>query len=399
MKILFLSRWFPYPVDNGSKIRVFNLLKYLTQSHEIDLISFAGPDLQDSHLQKMKTYCRKVEAVPYRSFQPQRLTALAGFFSVEPRSVQDTYNPELQARVNRAMNEDSYDVVIASQVDMAPYALNHDNVVKILEEIELTTLYEQSMQPANPVEKARRSLMWLKWARYAGQMIRGFDGCTVVSEAEKQRVLEATGVNASIRVIPNGVDVANLSGDFGTPEEDTLVFTGALTYRPNFDAMEYFIRDIFPLIQEKHPAVSLKITGRLDGVRVDSLSRRGIIFTGFIDDIRPVVAGSWVQVVPIRAGGGTRLKVLESLALRTPVISTSKGVEGLSLTAGSDYMLGDTPDAFAQAVILLLENEDLRKELSVNGQKSVAAAYDWNNIGPRFCEFVEETVGMKLRVG
>ena len=393
MNVLFLSRWFPYPVDNGSKMRIVNLIKHLAVRFKVDLISFATHPVEAGHLAEMRNYCNMVEYVFYRPFQPARLPALLGFFAAQPRSVKDTYSYEMQRVVEEAVKGRNYDVVIASQLDMAPYALLASRVPKILEEIELTTLYERSLEPANQIEKMRRQLMWRKWAAYVSGLLDAFDAGTVVSGQERERLLQTKQTGNPLEVFPNGVDLDFYKGDFGLPQPDSLVFSGAITYAANFDAVEYFLREIYPLVRRRRPLVKFSITGRLEGAPVDRLPvQEGVTFTGYLNDVRPAVASSWVNVVPLRIGGGTRLKVLESLALGTPVVATQKGIEGLDLEDGRDYLSGEDPQSFAEAVLQVLESENLRNQLSVNGRLAVAAGYDWCDIGPSFCDFVETVI-------
>lgn len=398
MKILFISRWYPYPPDNGSKIRIFNLIKYLSFRHEVDLISFATEAIAETHLTAMHRYCRRVTVIPYRSFQPTRLKALLGFFSPRPRSVIDTYNVEMQLCVDQANQKRSFDLVVASQVDMAPYVIAFPNTIKILEELEVTTLYEQFVKQPHPLKKLRGGLTWWKLSHYVGQLLSVFDGCTVVSEGERERVRRITSGYPALAVVPNGVDLVHYTADFGPPETDTLIYSGALTYQANFDAVDYFLREILPLIQLERPQVKLIITGKLDGVPVDRLPKTpGVIFTGYLDDIRPAVAQSWASIVPLRVGGGTRLKILEALALGTPVVTTSKGVEGLDLVPGCDLLLADSPADFATAVLRLLADKALREQLSCNGRRAVESKYDWQMIGQQFNDFIEQAVAPTQR--
>jgi glycosyltransferase involved in cell wall biosynthesis len=200
----------------------------------------------------------------------------------------------------------------------------------------------------------------------------------VASQQERSNVLSVAPNCQHVVVVPNGVDLDRYKGRFGTPEPGTLVFPGALTYGANFDAMEFFLSDIFPLVKAQRPDVSLRITGGYDGVPVERLPLGyGVELTGYLDDIRPAVAQSWVCVVPLRVGGGTRLKILEAMALGTPVISMSKGAEGLDVTHEENILIADDPDDFAQAVIRLLGDEDLRAGLSANGRRLVKKCYSW----------------------
>jgi glycosyltransferase involved in cell wall biosynthesis len=392
MKILFLSRWYPYPPDNGSKIRILNLLRHLSAQHQVDLISFASEPVDEAQIAPVQHFCRRVEVVPYRPFQPDRLKALMGFFAVQPRSVIDTFNADLQQRVDQAHRERSFDLVIASQIDMAPYALRVTGAAKIFEEIELTTLYEQFARQAHPLKKARGGLTWWKSSHYTVGLLKKFDGCTVVSEAERERVWQLLPKYQPIAIVPNGVNVAGYRNDFGSPEADTLIYSGALTYHANFDAVDFFLREIFPLVQAQRPQIKLRITGKVTGVPIERLpktSSDSVVFTGYLPDIRSAIAQSWISIVPLRLGGGTRLKILEALALGTPVIATSKGAEGLNLAPERDILLADSPTDFAAAILRLLEDPHLRARLSRNGRLAVETKYDWTIIGQQFNTFIE----------
>lgn len=395
MKVLFLSRWYPYPPDNGSKIRILNLLRHLSAHHQVDLISFATEVVTDAQIAAVQPFCRRVAIIPYRPFRPGRLKALLGFFAAQPRSVIDTFNVDLQQCVDRAHRERSFDLVIASQIDMAPYALRVTGAAKIFEEVELTTLYEQFARPAPPLKKARGGLTWWKSSHYTAHLLQKFDGCTVVSEAERERVWQLLPNYQPIGIVPNGVDVTAYQGDFGPPEADSLIYSGALTYQANFDAVDYFLREIFPLIQAQRPQIKLRITGKLDGVPVERLPKTSsdrVIFSGYLPDIRPTIARSWISIVPLRLGGGTRLKILEALALGTPVVATGKGAEGLNLTPGREILLADSPADFAAAILRLLEDSLLRETLSHNGRLAVETHYDWTFIGQQFNDFIEMAV-------
>lgn len=382
MNVLFVSRWFPYPPDNGSRIRVFNLIKHLSRNHEIHLVSFAVKTIAEERLAEMHRYCRRVDVALHESFEANQPKALLGFFSRRPRSVVDTYSVEMQRLIERAQCVRAFDVAIASEIDMAPYVTALPGTPKILEEMELTTLYERFSRERHLVKKLRKWSTWWKLSRYVTDLLRASDGCTVVSERERERVLQVLPGYRPIEVVPNGVDVDYYAADFGPPEADTLVYPGALTYGANFDAVDFFLRDVFPLIRARRPDVRLSVTGKVDGVPIDRLpDTEGVVLTGYLDDVRPTVAQSWACVVPLRVGGGTRLKILEALALGTPVVSTSKGAEGLEIRPGENILIADEPTSFADATLHLLGDPALRAKLAANGRRLVCERYSWDQIG------------------
>lgn len=388
MNILFLSRWFPYPPDNGSKIRAFNLLKSLAGEHCVTLLSFVSEPPDPAQLAEMRQLCPKVQTVVYRPFNPGRARALLGFFSRRPRSVVDTFNQEMQTLVTQAVAQTQFDLVIASELDMAPYAVSVPRLPRILEELELTTLFEQYSLETRPLKKFLAGLRWWKLTGYIAKLMGMFNAVTVVSEPERQR-LQKIAPGAVIEVIPNGVDTTYNTPGLAQPQPNTLVYSGALTYNANFDAVDFFLRDVFPGIRQQQPAAQLFVTGKVDGVPIERLPQaQNVTFTGYLNDIRPKIAASWVNVVPLRMGGGTRLKILESLALGTPVVSTRKGAEGLNLEPERDILLADTPADFAGAVLRLLVDSSLRQRLSSAGRQTVESRYGWSQIGHQFTEFV-----------
>jgi sugar transferase (PEP-CTERM/EpsH1 system associated) len=379
VKVLFLSSWFPYPPDNGSRIRVFNLVKQLSKEHDITLLSFSRDGkVTEDRLKTMQRYCSTVQAIPLAPFRPGSFLSILGLFSSRPRSFVDRYSQQMQGWVERIVREGDFSVVIASQLDTAPYAVTLRGLPRVFEEVELATLREKYTSQSHVGRRLRYGLMWWKTRRFTAHLLRQFDGCTVASQQEQINVLSIAPNCRHVMVVPNGVDLDRHKDDFGAPKPGTLVFPGALTYSANFDAMAFFLHQIFPLVKARWPEVVLRITGKTNSVPVDRLPLdERVILTGYLDDVRPTVAQSWACVVPLRVGGGTRLKILEAMALGTPAVSTSKGAEGLAVTHGEDILIADEPTEFADAVLHLLGDQALRAKLAANGRRLVEERYSW----------------------
>ncbi|GAB4524235.1 MAG: glycosyltransferase family 4 protein [Anaerolineales bacterium] len=380
--LLFLSRWFPYPPHNGSRIRVYNLLKALRGHYRVTLIAFAEEKVRPEAMEVMQALCEQVEIIPYRPFQPQRLRALLGFFAPRPRFLVDTYRPEITQRMRTLHAQRQYALVLGSQIDMLPYLERVNGTPAVLEELEISTPYDAWRHATHPLDRMRRRLTWMKLCLYLQRVLPHLQACTSVSDVERERIQRVVPAAPPIEVVPNGVDTRHYQGDFAPPEEDALIYNGALTYQANFDAMAYFLREIYPLVRARRPKAHLRITGKTMGVPVERLPLdEGVTLTGYLEDIRPAVARAWVTVVPLRVGGGTRLKILESLALGTPVVSTSKGAEGLDLEDGKHLLIADNPQDFSAAVLRLLEDPELRARLAAQGRARVRQHYDWAQIG------------------
>jgi glycosyltransferase involved in cell wall biosynthesis len=389
MRILALSWWFPYPPDNGARLRVFNLLRQFGSKHQVTLVAFSREARDTGYLDFLKLYCQEVYLLPGRTFHRRSLKAWMGFLSSKPRAVVDTYNPEAASRIQQIASNGQYDLVVAFEVGPAlgvsPYVAAVKETPALLEDLELAVLKEQFARQCDLWGRLRYGMMWWKSRRYTVQMLRRFDVCTVASARERANVLEIMPNYQGLEIIPNGIDAKLCAGDYGLPEADTLIFTGALTYDANFDAMRFFLGEVFPLLKTRRPGLRLRITGSTEGVPVDDLPLMdGVAFTGYVDDVRPLVARSQVCVAPMRIGGGTRLKILEAMALGTPVVATSKGAEGLEVVPGQHLLIADEPERLAETIVTVLQDHELQATLSRNGRELVRAKYDWNVIGQQY---------------
>ncbi len=387
MRILFLSAWFPYPMNNGSKLRIYNLLRGLASEHEITLLSFADQPEVNPDAAEIRQLCAQVEVVPVRYFDPRSLRARLGFFSPKPRSVIDTFSAEMAACITKTLRARDYDLIIASQTRMAGYAPYFEDVTAVFEEVEVGILYEDYAQAHSLAQRLRYGLTWAKHRHYLRSLLPFFQACTIVSEPERdlfRRQVAADG--PQVVVIPNCLDVTAYRPFFTEPQPGTLVYTGSFSYFPNHEAMVWFINQVLPLVQAEVPEVKLTITGNRAERPLPSSPH--VQHVGFVDDVRPYVAGSWISLAPIWTGGGTRLKILEAMALRTPVVATSKGAEGIEAVPGQHLLIADTPQEFAAAVLRLFHDAALRQYLAENAYQLVCERYDWTAVAPRFLNLI-----------
>ena len=392
MNILFLSRWFPFPANNGSKLRIANLLRQLGRNHQVDLVSFTARE-EPSDMDGAGSVCRSVAVVPYLPYQPNQPRALTGLFSMEPRSVQATFSDAFQMEVDRRVTLSEPDLVIASQIDMIPYVRSRWGIPAILEEVELTTLYEQHSAARTSLARLRYGLTWTKLRRYLASVLPRFAACTAASSQELALIREAVpGYRGHLGVVPNGVDLHHYAADYGPYQPESIVYSGAVTYAANRDAVDYFATQILPSVRAAVPTVAFTVTGSTGNVPVAALeAQAGVRFSGYLDDIRPLLAQSAVSVIPLRIGGGTRLKLLESAALGTPVVATRKGAEGIDFVAERDILIADDAVDFGRAVIRVLTDPALRTALGRSAQNAVAR-YDWTQVAEQLLRLVDTVV-------
>lgn len=393
MRILALSSWWPEPADNGSRMRIAHLLDTLAQEHEVHLVAFAesaAATLQSASLERI---CTSVRAVPQRGAKLRPADRVVSLWRAEPASVRVWWSPAFAAHVEQRAQAVRPDVVIAFQLGVAPYACKVSGAPRVLEELELAVMREQFTGQRWGWPRLRAWLTWAKHRRYVGRLLRSFAACTVTSERELLLARQLIPPATTLAVVPNGADVLGSAGAWGEPEPDSLIYPGALSYSANLDAMAYFLRAIFPQVRAVRPGARLRITGKATHEQRAALPTvDGVELTGYLPDVRPLVARSWCEVVPLRVGGGTRLKVLEALALGTPVVATSKGIEGLELEPGRHVLVADTADAFAEATARLLADPEARSRLGAAGRQRVAERYDWRAIGSALNDCIAETV-------
>lgn len=397
MRILALTSWWPEPADNGIKLRIRHLLRALARNHEIHLIALVHDGIGATQRQEIDQMCASAMALSAPQVNPRHRDVVASLWHTQPASVRVRWSPQFSALVNERTAMLKPDVVLSIELATAVYASSIPGVVRVLDDPELVGLSAWHRAPS-PSGKLRAWLTWYKQCAYVRYLLRSFDACSVVSEAELRLVRRLASAHTLLALIPNGADVGEDRSNWSAPQPDTLIYPGSLTYSANLDAMHYFLRDIFPRIRHERPGVRLRITGRAGPEHLAAFpSLEGVDVVGFVPDVRAEVARSWCEVVPLREGSGTRLKVLEALALGTPVVSTSKGIEGLALEHDRHVLVADTPESFATATLRLLEQPELRTRLAIEGRRRVADMYNWRVIGERMNDLIHE-VAKRRRV-
>ncbi len=395
MRILVLAPYPPYPPRSGGALRIFYLLRALAERHIVTLLSFAPDESAVQALASLQNLVRLQVVIgpsPRSLFQ----RALTTLFSPQPdmalRNASIAYTTALQ----KLLTDEHFDVVLAESIEMAPYLLQarKAGLYAILDEFNAEYLLQRRAALADlhrfPTPKALIGgvyslVQWLKLAAFERHILQLVDRVIVVS-AEDELALRRLAPHARIYIVPNGVDCTYFAPPTKSPPPtNDLVFVGTLDYRPNVDAVLWFVDRVFPLIKQVHPALRLRLIGRRPHPNVLALhDDRHIIVTGEVADTRPVLSEAAVVVIPMRIGGGSRLKLLEALAMATPVVSTSFGAEGVAgLRNGEHLLLADTPATFAQAVSHLITDRAFAQQLGLAGRTFVCTNYDWTCIAPR----------------
>lgn len=399
MRILFLSTWYPYPPDNGSKLRAYYLIRALSRNHDVTVVAYQPDSKGDQpRASEMIFDAVPVWGVPEDPFRYVELPQLAKYLSPIPLSAWPS--TVMRRAVSAVASQQKWDAVVAFQTPVARYASVPHSTVRVFDidnSLSFMTSERVGAQK-NTLSHLKARVSWYKSYRYESHFAREFDVCTVVSPMEVdfiRRMVNET--SCRVEVSGNGVDC-----DFNMPglanhRSGNLVYNGSLTYSANYDAMQWFLAEVYPRIRAEVPDVSLTITGSTTGVDLSGLALGDHVrLTGFVDDVRIPVAEATVAIAPIRQGGGTRLKILEAMALGTPVVATAKGAEGLDVVNGEHLLLADDPERFTSQTIQLLRDVDLRHRLAANARRLAEQRYDWQQIGQKFVALVEETVQARL---
>lgn len=393
--LLVVSPWWPYPADNGSRLRAFFLLRELAKTYRVRLVAGAQADSPAETPAPLAALCESVARVPWVWHDGGASGGgLRALLSPVPRSVLETPNPAFTAAIEKELGRGPA-AVLAMELGSDAYLPDGAfRLPVVLDQAEVSGLVRAAETASGWKAKARAGLTWAKGARYWGSRLRRYAAVTAVSEAEADAVRGVIGADGPpVVVIPNGTDVrAYTPRDAGRTVGGRLIYNGALTYGPNRDAVRWFASAILPKIAARVPEAHLLVTGRYGEGDADGLDPARVRLTDFLPDLRPTLAESAVCVVPLLGGGGTRLKILEAWAAGVPVVATTVGAAGLDGIDGTHLLLRDDADAFADAVVSLLTDSARGATLAENARRLAESRYDWTAVGATL-------TGLLTRVG
>jgi polysaccharide biosynthesis protein PslH len=383
MKILLLTQVLPYPPDSGPKVKTWHTIKYLARDprHEITLISFVRGD-QTSELEHLKKYCARVLAVPIkRSLFLEGKAFLLSFITRRPWMILRDDRKDMRDLIEQEAGAGQFDIIHADQTNMGQFALSIPGGKKVLDTHNaLWVLYKRLSETTQS-----RLMCWLlrrDWKllkNYEGWLCSQFDAVIAVSQEDRRALLEANQHKSEIHVIPIAADMEESPMIDRKPGAQHIIHIGTMYWPPNIDGMMWFIHDIFPQIRAVNSGIILDVIGARPPRELLALSslEDGVNVAGYIEDTTPFLENAAVMVVPLRSGGGMRVKILNALAQGIPIVTTTIGCEGIDVENGKHLLIADTPSEFAQAVIRLIENKDLAEDISLNGRKLIAEKYDY----------------------
>jgi glycosyltransferase involved in cell wall biosynthesis len=401
MKILWANATFLHPTTKGGQIRTLETLRQLHRSHEIHYLTFADPKEPEGPA-KSGEYCTRAHSFPLRAPDKGSLGFLkelaAGFVSSVPVSIRQYYSPEMAAFLQDVLLPGNFDRVVCDFLTPAPHFPDLSRVILFQHNVETILWRRRVEQETDALRRFYLNLQADRMFAYEGRVCRESGLVLAVSEDDARRMREMFGIS-HVAAVPTGVDVNYFAPSPGpaAPAAD-LVFVGSMDWAPNVDAMAFFVREILPCIRDRRPDCSLAVVGRSPGPETVRMAQddQHMKVTGTVPDVRPYLWGSKISIVPLRIGGGTRLKIYEAMAAGVPVVSTRIGAEGLPVRHGEHLLLADSPEEFASACLALLENPARAREMSAAAMRFVRDAFSWEAAAREFEALLESGPQWKM---
>jgi len=382
MHILLLTQVVPYPPDSGPKIKTYNVLRYLAARHSVHLVSFVRTAAEVASARALQPYCAGITTVPLRRSRLRDVGYLARSLATgRPFLIERDDLRAMRTTVERLVREHPFDAAHADQLSMGQFAVDLPVPLRVLDEHNAvwTIVRRAAAGEGRGPRRWLAELEWRKLRAYEGELCRRFDWVTVVSDEDRAALAQACGAPYAAKVIPIAVDTREWSFAPPPPQARHLISLATMFYPPNAEGVRWFATAVFPLVRRAVPDTRFYVVGSRPPAHIARLAtpESGIVVTGYVADVQPLLQQSALLVVPVHSGSGMRVKILEGLARGTPIVSTSIGVEGIDAQHGEHLLVADDPNEFAAAVIRLLQHPAEAARLARAGRALVEARYDW----------------------
>jgi polysaccharide biosynthesis protein PslH len=400
LRILWLKTELLHPVDKGGKIRTYNMLKQLKRDHRITYLTLDDGRADAEARKQAEEYCSELVCLPHQ----QRDKFTPGFYgelllnlvSRQPYAIKKYQSASMRREIIERARNGAFDVLVCDFLAPAANVPRELSCPAILfqHNVEAMIWKRHYEVQSNPFKKAYLLGQWRKMRSFEQEMCRRFDCVIAVSAEDREQMREEYSARAVFDV-PTGVDTDFFRpGDREKVDPNNLVFTGSMDWLPNEDAIRYFTEQIMPRVKQIVPDLTLTVVGRNPYPALLELSKRdsSVIVTGRVDDVRPFMEKAAAYVVPLRIGGGTRLKIFEAMAMEKAVVSTSVGAEGLPVRNDEELILADTPEAFAGSVVRLLQDSESARRLGQRAAARVREMFGWRRVAENFASICENTV-------
>jgi polysaccharide biosynthesis protein PslH len=397
MKILWVKPGKLLPLDTGGKLRTYNILRKLSATHQLTYLSYYGGRRDEAYEREIVThlpgtvwvYTAAPDSTPAEGY----LDYLRRLPWRAPYTVSKFTAPQVQQLLGDWIPQRRFDVAVC---DFLSSTLNFPSNLATP-----TALFQHNVETVLWRRRAQFEAKWLdrtisrveyaKLRRFEPEQARRFHHVIAVSETDRE-AMSGMVDPSRISVVPTGVDLSEYRYDPNQrPAGRLVVFTGSMDWKPNIDGVEFFCKEIWPLVLAKVPDARFRIVGRDPHPRVQKLASASVEVTGTVPSIFDHLRDAAVLVVPLRIGGGTRIKIYEGMAMGKATVSTTVGAEGLDVQHGRDILLEDAPSAFADAIVTVLQDDDVRRRYEA-AAATTARKYDWSVVTERFVEVLQKTI-------
>ena len=400
MKIIWLKTGPLHPLDTGGKIRTYNMLRELKKRHQITYVALCPTGTRKEFLQSAAEYSHEQIWIPWEETAkrtPRFYRELFGnVFSELPYVIQKYQSSEMARRIRELDAAGQHDLIICDFLTPAVNLFSDPPLrskTLIFQHNVESQIWERLFQNARGLKKIYFRQQWKRLEKFEGKTCAQADGVAAVSEEDCRLMRKLFGLKNLLGAVPTGVDVEYFSAATRRAKQpQSLVFLGSMDWMPNIDGAKFFVEEIFPLVRRKFPNSTLAMVGRNPPPQIKELEKTsGVQVTGTVADVRPYLGQAEVMIVPLRIGGGTRIKIFEGMASGIPVVSTTIGAEGLPVRSGENIFLADSPDEFANRICQLFEQAEWRTRLGKNGFALVKNEFSWEAATKLF-----ESYGLKI---
>lgn len=388
MKILVFYPYIPWPLNRGTYQRTFHLLRELAKNHEVDLLALSENGEGMEHKEIFKSFCRRVEFVSFQHPAWQKLFPTR-LLNPLPPNIAHWSMPHVEQALDKMLASGNYDAVHSCDIILAQYFMRKNQRLPLVIDRSRVDLQFQLMEHSRMNFSAKTKLLrcegYLKLWFYERAVARRA-AMEIVCGPDDEIFLRRYVKNTMpVSVLVNGVDLDYFrpeASDEPRSEKPTLIFCGAMDYNPNIDALRWYFQKIHEPLRKLVPDLEVLIVGKEPSTEILAFEKKpNVTVTGGVPDVRPYYRSAWLQIVPLRIGGGTRLKIVESLAMGTPVVSTTIGAQGLDLEHGKDILLADLAEDFVRETARALRDSELRHHLEDAGLNTARTRFSWKRLG------------------
>ncbi|PWH86232.1 glycosyltransferase [Brumimicrobium oceani] len=383
-KLVVITSRFPFPLEKGDKLRAYHQIKELAKHFEVHLISTSEQKVEEKHIDELGPFCKAIHVFPINSLQ-KLIGVSTKLFSRKPIQVGYFHHYSIQQKVNKLLSEIQPDHIYCQLIRAAEYAKNYHDCPKTIDYMDaLSKGLERRSLNAKWIKKYIFESEYKCLMNYENSIFEYFEHHTIISKQDKQYIFHKN--RSTIEIIPNGVDDSFLKPNPSITKNVDLVFIGNMSYPPNVTAAQFIVNEILPLLSAE---IKVKIAGSNPSREVTKLTSNQVEITGYVDNIQNAYRSAEIFVAPMFLGTGLQNKLLESMALGVPCITTSMANNALGATPNQEILIADSAEEFAAQIQRLNESPELKQEIIENGRSFIVKNYEWSKVTDKLVQLMK----------